>query len=229
MITCYCCDAKATSQEHAPPKCIFPTLKDANGINYRKNLIKVPSCDIHNMAKSDDDEYLLGILTLNIVNNQQGNDQAMTKVLRALIRSKGLSKALLKEETPVIVHDEEANQSAESIAYRVDEVRVKNSFKQIALAIYYHHYRKKYSGSLLCHYESLVSLNGNNAVKTNQHWESYREMTNDLFADSHEYGENNKIFTYQILENPDASVPLAMRLKFYGKNNCTVLFKDAPL
>ena len=56
--TCYACDAPATGDDHVPPKCIFPEED-----RYRKNLIKVPSCDEHNQRKCKDDEYLKFILT----------------------------------------------------------------------------------------------------------------------------------------------------------------------
>jgi hypothetical protein len=50
--SCYACDAPKTGKEHAPPKSFFPENPD-----YRKDLIKVPSCDRHNSQKSGDDEY----------------------------------------------------------------------------------------------------------------------------------------------------------------------------
>ena len=62
--TCYCCDSKMTSMEHVPPKCIFPEDKDeAGNAIYRHELIKVPSCDLHNSQKSRDDEYALWMLS----------------------------------------------------------------------------------------------------------------------------------------------------------------------
>src|SRR4029077_16072891 len=57
MDTCYMCDAPSTTAEHVPAKCLFP-----RGSKYRKNLIKVPSCDAHNSHKSKDDEYLRHVL-----------------------------------------------------------------------------------------------------------------------------------------------------------------------
>src|SRR5580693_278477 len=50
--SCYACDTPKTSMEHAPPISFFP-----KNPNYRKDLIKVPSCDRHNSQKSGDDEY----------------------------------------------------------------------------------------------------------------------------------------------------------------------------
>jgi len=56
---CYMCDLPGTTDEHIPPRAIFPEAKDAEGRNYRIDLITVPSCPDHNTAKSDDDEFLM--------------------------------------------------------------------------------------------------------------------------------------------------------------------------
>jgi len=53
------CDLPGTTDEHIPPRAIFPEAKDAEGRNYRIDLITVPSCPDHNTAKSDDDEFLM--------------------------------------------------------------------------------------------------------------------------------------------------------------------------
>ena len=56
---CYMCDSYAVTVEHVPPACLFPEKKDSKDIDFRKNLITVPSCEIHNSKKSDDDEFLM--------------------------------------------------------------------------------------------------------------------------------------------------------------------------
>ena len=54
--TCYMCEELATSVEHIPPQCLFPEQKDLpDGIDLRKQLLTVPSCDKHNSKKSQDD------------------------------------------------------------------------------------------------------------------------------------------------------------------------------
>ena len=46
MNTCYMCEKESTSSEHVPPKCLFPEKKDLpDGVDLRKSLITVPSCD----------------------------------------------------------------------------------------------------------------------------------------------------------------------------------------
>jgi hypothetical protein len=91
--------------EHAPPICFFPEEKDPrdNSI-YRKNLIRVPSCEIHNIAKSDDDLYAAfhlastirgnhcaelvrdGVIARRIEKDQNERGSALTKRLLGQIR-----------------------------------------------------------------------------------------------------------------------------------------------
>lgn len=90
---CYWCGEKAVSMEHVPPKCIFPEEKDVNEIfeeNFRKELITVPSCDLHNLKKSNLDEYLMAVLSAKVGNNSLAYIQTMTKVQRSLRRNPNL-------------------------------------------------------------------------------------------------------------------------------------------
>ena len=83
--TCYMCDQPVTSREHVPPKCIFPEKKDLpKGFDFRKNLIKVPSCDEHNSHKSMDDEYLMFVLASSPHGNKHKNLHFERKVMRAI-------------------------------------------------------------------------------------------------------------------------------------------------
>jgi len=87
MSTCYMCNQEATSVEHAPPICVFPAKKDLpSQKDYRKNLITVPSCATHNAATSNDDEYLLYVLSSSITSSDVGLNQFLTKVKRSAER-----------------------------------------------------------------------------------------------------------------------------------------------
>src|SRR6266849_2119003 len=84
--TCYMCDKPATSMEHVPPRCFFPPQDDlpkGKGMDFRKNLITVRSCDDHNMSKSDDDEYLKAIIALHWRNNPEVYQYSVPPVRRA--------------------------------------------------------------------------------------------------------------------------------------------------
>lgn len=80
------CEEPGTSREHVPPKCLFPEQKDIKDKNFRKNLITVPSCDLHNMSKSKDDEYLMQVIVGSIKSNNYGIQHYITKVHRSYKR-----------------------------------------------------------------------------------------------------------------------------------------------
>lgn len=56
--SCYACHDEGVSDEHAPPRVIFPK-------GHRSDLIAVRSCAAHNQGKSIDDEYLACVLAIN--------------------------------------------------------------------------------------------------------------------------------------------------------------------
>ena len=101
--TCYMCDAEAMGKEHVPPKCLFPEEKDMPGTHFRENPIKVPSCDAHNSAKSEDDEYLLFVLSSHFGNNTVAANQIVTKILRALRRRPHLKSIYTKTTKDVLL------------------------------------------------------------------------------------------------------------------------------
>ncbi len=92
------CGKAATSKEHVPPQCLFPEIKDTEGVDLRKDLITVPSCDEHNTKKSKDDEFLMISIAGSIGNNFFGFFHARTKVERALKRKNAayLAKEVLR-------------------------------------------------------------------------------------------------------------------------------------
>ena len=86
--TCYMCNKPKTSNEHVPPKCLFPEKQDVtDGKDYRVNLIKVPSCDEHNSEKSKDDVYLLFFLAVSILSNDVSREHFASKIMRAIKRT----------------------------------------------------------------------------------------------------------------------------------------------
>lgn len=94
---CYQCDKEATSREHVPPKCLFPEDKDIKVVldkNFRKDLIIVPSCDKHNLSKSNDDEYLMACLDVKVCNNAIAYIYTKTKLARSVRRNPNLLKII---------------------------------------------------------------------------------------------------------------------------------------
>jgi hypothetical protein len=84
--TCYMCENLATTKEHVPPRSFFPP-------GFRKDLITVPSCNIHNTEKSNDDEYLRSLITIQYEVNIQARNLFSEKVMKALKRRPNLLRS----------------------------------------------------------------------------------------------------------------------------------------
>jgi hypothetical protein len=134
---CYACGQAATSSEHVPPKCIFPEFKDA-GIDYRKQLITVPSCDLHNSQKSKDDEFLLLALVVYFGNNEAGNEHFFQKVMRAVRRAPIAFQKLIDDSFPV------AGPAGAGAGLAFDRARFDREIEMIVRALYFYH-----TGSIL--------------------------------------------------------------------------------
>ena len=104
----------------------------------RNNLIRVPSCDIHNLHKTKDDEYLLFVLISHFQNNEVCQQQILTKFIRALKRKPHLASLFLKEYRGAIVNGKK------TIAYKVDDERFNKSIEHVAKGIFYSHFKQKW-------------------------------------------------------------------------------------
>ena len=87
---CYICGSDATSREHVPAKCFFPDEG-----SYRRQLITVRSCSVHNEDTSKDDEYVRNIIAMCIGNNATGFKQFIDRTVDSLKDSLGLAKTTL--------------------------------------------------------------------------------------------------------------------------------------
>lgn len=207
--TCYACTEIATSREHVPPKCLFPAEL---GKNFRKGLITVPSCNIHNGKKSDDDEFLLTSLAGIIGCNNVGMLHKFTKVNRAIRRSGGrLMDKALKEQKIQYGYTLENGSKVDVIWGKPDLQRLHKCFSLIGKGLYYHKHGHKFDGSITC--EVLY------VPTTNRGWNGYREfavseMAQEL-ADSKIEGENPDVFQW-VLGPLDKLGSSCGRLTFYG-------------
>jgi len=152
---CYWCGGSANSDEHVPPKGIFPELKDIPEKDLRFNLLTVRSCEEHNQRKSNNDEYLMAVITPVLGNNKISIKQTDTKIKRALERNGGsLEKAAyigLEEYSEVI-------NGQERICARgnIDIKRFFDSIEPIARAIYRLHFDCRFSGKCLFFADFLI-------------------------------------------------------------------------
>jgi hypothetical protein len=209
MDTCFMCESIATTVDHIPPKCLFPERKDV-GIDYRKNLITVPACKVHNLSSSMDDEYLMAIIAFHWRNNQIASKQSMTKIIRALQRNKHYYDLFfLADNNKFVVWNNEA-----LVFTSIDIDRFRLIMDKISRGIYYHHFESKWLGDILIQPLSLaITHNKAQALAVTDLMEIVQQL-NLLCSAEPKHGANPDIFYYQIIHDCPPMNTL-IRLVFY--------------
>lgn len=214
--SCYACDRLATSREHVPPKCLFPTEL---GVNLRKNLITVPSCEVHNQKKSDDDEFLLASLAGIIGCNDVGLLHKFTKVDRAIRRSGGrlLKKALKNQE--IKSYTLPSGKVVDVTWGKPDLERLNKSFGLIGKGLYFHERGRRYRGKVI---SEIVYVPINNRGRAGFREFVVEEMQKELSGVSKK-GENPSVFQWAI--GPlDPSGACCGHMVFYGNLSVYLAF-----
>jgi len=201
--TCYMCDAPATGKEHVPPRCLFPESKDIRGIDYRKNLLQVPSCDIHNSRKSKDDEYLLAVLTAYYKNNAVAGKHNATKVLRSLRHSPKLAAQLVKG----------GGSYGDLAVLRTDLDRIFNACEHIAKGLYFYHYKSKWIQRI--EFLSTAIFSSEDAKKSLRQNQKFQEIVFRGLEETQSrfQGSNPEIFQYRL--STDQTSYFVIQLFFY--------------
>lgn len=220
MKKCYWCGEPATSKEHVPPKCLFPERKDVNDIynkNFRTSLITVPSCEEHNLKKSQDDEYLMACLAPNFGNNGIAYIHTQTKVRRAAERNKKLYKVVGYKTIKV------RNKKFPMMIIQTDTYRLVRSFEAIGRALYFYTHNKQFSG--ICKIIPTFIKD----QKQNSRWNQFCDWCISLVQSERnkwtEYGNNPDIFKYQFGEEDEVGCQMLL-MTFYGHLEVYVVFAN---
>lgn len=190
---CYWCENQAVSLEHVPPRCLFPEDKDVKPIfnrSYRENLITVPSCDEHNLQKSNLDEYLMVTLSGKVGNNSLAYVQTHTKVERSRKRNNKLLD--IQRHEVVKVNDKEFP----VLWVNVNNEKLVHSFESIARGLYYHSNKISFKGKI-----TVISRIFNHPEDPNG-TEFHRRAAGILERERRHWntkieGENKEVFFYQ--------------------------------
>lgn len=224
--TCYMCDKPKTSDEHVPPKCLFPEAKDVdNGKDYRVNLITVPSCDEHNSAKSKDDVYLLYVLAINILSNEVSKKQFSSKIIRAIKKTPHVYREFSKKNKQVTLFDENGDLS-KTAAIEIDRKRFDKALEHIACGIYYEKFKTKFQGEVTIFTDGFMDIQGSKSVKFNQKVQQLGVKIDLLMKNIPREGKNQDIFSYQCISILDPTCTF-IRFTFYGGFNVTAIMAHA--
>jgi hypothetical protein len=128
--TCYACDQPATTREHAPPKSFFPD--QGKGLN----MITVPSCSAHNLANSQDVEYVR-----NAIASLEGLNGTGELLIDTAKRSFDHSPALFQRTfQSFVVHSQEEQVGT----FKADLSRVKAVMTAVVQALHYRDQHQKW-------------------------------------------------------------------------------------
>ncbi|AJY52092.1 hypothetical protein [Halomonas sp. KO116] len=218
MKTCYMCEKAAVSSEHVPPKCLFPQSKDIKGPNLRLHLITVPSCDIHNSAKSKDDEFLMVALAGIFGNNSIGYQHKFTKVNRAIKRSANrlLDAAFTKRKHYLLERD---NDYLEIIWGTFDHLRLQECFTHIAYGLYFHHFQRRFEGQT----KVLMGYLHSSDASNNTFVQFIKSRAAIDLKEVEKNGDNPDVFYYQFVD-PDEHGIFMLHMRFYGGIDIYVSF-----
>ena len=217
---CYFCGKPATSAEHVPPRCMFPERKDIPDADFRKNLITVPSCDVHNMQKSRDDEFLMACLAPIVGNNVTGFLHTQTKLARATSRNPHLTADVIHD--PIRLKLEPPGGPAFPVLLgRPDMPRLCKALEAVARGLYYHARGKRFKGSIRVLPTFLKYRPGGSThlLQTLADVQFAQERKN-----WQQFGENREIFSFEI-GPPDQYGLTPMAMTFYSKAEVLAAFK----
>lgn len=193
---CYACDAPATGDEHVPPKCIFP-----EDDQYRKNLIKVPSCDEHNLKKCKNDEYLKSVLTAAGGMNEFAGSIFGDSVMRSFDRRPHLIDKFFPDLQVVQVGELETG------GFSLDLSRFESSIAAIVRGLYFDQTGNKLKGDVRIAWANRLSANFSSAP--------YLEVVR--FAEripANYLGANPRVFQFALDKTKNGNTWLC-RLRFY--------------
>jgi hypothetical protein len=215
-----CCKI-AISREHIPPLCLFPEKKDSKVINFRKNLITVPSCDFHNSKKSDDDEFLMLSLSGLMKNNLIGGFHHLTKANRSIRRKHRnfIEKEVLRNHKFGKIPSKDGKFIIVSIGNPNYE-RLLKCFNHIACGLYYHEYNHRFDGELRMIPE-FIEYSDDNTQTLKKFLKRRFEIEKELNLKIK--GDNPEVFYYQF-HKPDRFGLIGLKMVFYGTAEVYVSF-----
>lgn len=216
------CQNIAISKEHVPPKCLFPEPKDIGGLNLKKNLITVPSCEIHNMGKSHNDEFLMFSLAGIINNNKVGQQHFYTKVNRALRRKEKdfLNKQILRNLKYTTIKTLDDKFTIAAIGHPNYE-RLEDCFKNISYGLFFNQFKTQFVGEIQMILGFIEYVD--NTTQTLKKFIKRRFEVEKVLLDEIN-GDNPKVFYYQFCK-PDENGLIALKMVFYEQNEVFVSFK----
>jgi len=215
------CNSRATSKEHIPPKVFFPKIQELpDGNNYRKNLIRVPSCDRHNTNKSGYDLYVHTIIVTGLFSNIVAQQHFDKDTMPRMRKKPELYKIFLKNTKPVIAN------GLPSISYEIEKDKIDYFFTCLAKGLYYKEFGNKWNEKLWIEYLNIFRGSKPEELMRDDRERGYlRTITRKFFESSIKKGENPQVFYYQVHE--EKPFGYMFRIVFYEKFSVLIIPKSS--
>jgi hypothetical protein len=183
------CDSPATSREHVPPRSLFPKSKDLDeGVDFRSNLVTVPSCSTHNLDKSKDDQYFLNVVASLDLINETGRNHYLQQIRRQNRRNPSILARFASRSF----------EEKEKLGYEVEIERIDYFVDHLARAIYYAHYGTRWESDMHFIPEFLARPTGSEEELQRKAAIAQIDATFDGIPFQ---GVHALIFKYQVIEN----------------------------
>jgi hypothetical protein len=167
----------------------------------------VPSCNRHNTAKADDDEYLLYVIVTSYETGPVAQYHYLTQ-LRPMILADPRIKAFYAGAEPVVVDGHVTG------AYPVDQTRAERVMSLMAKAVFFHHFGCKWHGDLTLIAPPFLRFRAARSSEYAQMLASFERSSSSMFQDDPRHGDNPSVFYYQVHADP-SSREVILRLVLY--------------
>jgi len=151
IICIYCGNRKATTKDHVPPKCFFPSPRPAN-------LITVPCCEICNTKYGKDDERVRNLLTSLETTEKHSaiKEQIAKKRGRSYTRVEGRPnlRHIIASVEKVGCHTSGDIYLGEALAFNLDQPTIDRFIERMVHALLY---RENAIAHAECHIEWKMS------------------------------------------------------------------------
>jgi len=134
-VCAYCGEAKPLTDDHIPPKSLFPTPRPSD-------LITVPSCYDCNAGFQKDDEYFRAIMVLW---QETGSHREALRLARHVVRDlkrpekTRFRRSLIERARPIPVFTKSGLYAGETGLLPVDSLRLHGTVIRIVKGLFYHH------------------------------------------------------------------------------------------
>lgn len=204
----YCGSTEQLTDDHVPPKSIFPSPRPGN-------LITVRACADCHTRTSKDDEYFKNSLCMNeMTADHPDAEKNRASVLRALARpqAKGLLKSFLRDAFPINLRTPSGIYVGQSYAYNVDLARLFRVVERTVRGLFAHEMCMRLADG----YDVLVHSDDSLGDQLPEHVASLQKTVLGplLRIPSKVIGDN--VFSYRFLRTNEDPFVTVWGMIFYG-------------